>query len=60
MKSEMRKLTERHRDERNPEERAHLKREMDQIPVSPGELEQVHQREIDRKANDIRVFHKSR
>ena len=60
MTREVEKLAERHRDEKNPEEKAHLKREMDQIPLSSGELEQVQQREVDRKTNDIRVCREAR
>jgi len=60
VRTDTEKITERLRNEKNPEERQHLKNEIDQIPLSSAELEQVQQREIDRKANDIREFREKR
>lgn len=58
--SDMQKLIERHRKEKNPEERAHLKQEMDQIPVTDGQLNQVVEREHDRHEIDIKEYRKKR
>ena len=58
MTKEMEKLTDRYYNEKNPEEKKHLKREMDQTPLSSGELERAQQREVDRQAADIESFHK--
>lgn len=56
MKTEIEKLTDRYYNERNPAEKQKLKREIDQLPMTDGELEQVQQREADRKAADIKAF----
>ncbi len=45
---------------KDPAERAHIKKDIDQMPLSSGELEQTQQREVNRKAEDIRVFRESR
>jgi len=47
-------------DTKNPAEKAHIKEDIDRMPLSSGEIDQVQQREVDRKANDIKVFRKSR
>ena len=58
--SESEKLKDRIMNERNPVERAHLKNELDQIPLTSSELEQVQQREIDRKAAFVRSYREKR
>jgi hypothetical protein len=60
MTIEMDKLIKKHRNERNPEERAHLKTEMDQMPLSSGELDQVQQREHDRHETDVKTYREKR
>lgn len=60
MKTDMQKLTERHRSEKNSEKRAKLKAEMDQIPVTSGELDQVLEREHDRHKADIAAYREAR
>lgn len=47
-------------DTKNPTEKAHIKKEIDMMPLSSGELDHVQQREEDRKVNDIKVFRESR
>ena len=56
MSIEMEKLAARHEKEKDPAEKAHLKAEMDQIPVTSGELDQVQQREANRKTADIAAY----
>lgn len=60
MSTEMEKLAARHRNERNPVEKAHLKSEMDQMPLSSGELDQVQQREHDRHEVDVKAYREKR
>ena len=60
MRTDMEKLAERHQNEKNPVVRAKLKSEMDQIPVTSGELSQAMEREHDRKEADIREYRKQR
>lgn len=38
------------------DERAHIKEDIDMMPLSSGELDQVQQREEDRITDDIREF----
>lgn len=47
-------------DTKDPAEKAHIKEDIDKMPLSSGELEQAQEREVDRKANDIKVFRESR
>lgn len=54
------KVAERYQNEKDPAEKAHLRRELDQMPLSSGELEQVQQREANRQQADIAAFHKER
>jgi hypothetical protein len=56
----MEKLTDRYHNTKDPAERAHLKSEMDQIPVTAGELDQVQQREADRKTADVKKYREKR
>ena len=58
--SESEKLKERITNEKNATERAHLKKELDQIPMTSSELEQVVEREEARKTADIEDFHRKR
>ena len=58
--SKSEKLKVRLQNEKDPTEKAHLKSELDQMLLTSGELEQVQQREADRKTNDIRVFREKR
>lgn len=60
MSTEMEKLAARHRNEKDPVEKAHLKEEMDQMPITAGELDQVQQREADRKTADIATYRQKR
>ena len=56
MKTDMEKLTDKYYKEKNPEERALLKNQMDQIPVTAEQLDQAQQRESDRLAADIKTY----
>lgn len=58
--SESEKLKTRIMKERNPTERAHLRSELDKVPLTSGELDQVKEREHDRKQNDIKTFREKR
>ncbi len=58
--SEFEKVSERYRNEKDPVEKAHLKSELDQMPITSGELDQVQQREADRHTADVRTFHEKR
>ncbi len=60
MTREADKLTSRYRGERNLSERAKMKKDLDQMPLSDSELGQVKQREIKRKQSDIKEFHEDR
>ncbi len=60
MTTEMEKLADRHRNERNPEERSHLKSVMDQMPLSSGELDHVQEREHDRQKEDVEAYREKR
>lgn len=58
--SESEKLTQRYENEKDPEEKAHIKRELDQMPLTSGQLDQVQQREVDRHDADVRVYREKR
>ena len=58
--SESEKLMQRYENEKDPVEKAHLKSELDKMPLTSGDMEQVQQREADRQAEDIRVFNEKR
>lgn len=58
--SESEKLAKRYEEEKDAVEKAHLKRELDRMPLTSGELEQVVDREAARKTADIEEFHKKR
>ncbi len=60
MTQEFEKLTGRYEKEKDPEEKQKLKKELDQMPMSTGELDQVQQREADRKAADIEAYRQQR
>lgn len=60
MTAEVEKAISKMNKTKDPVERAHIREDIDQMPLSSGELEQVQQREVDRKAEDIRVFRESR
>ncbi len=60
MKTDMEKLTEKYHNTKDPHEKAQLKSEMDQIPVTAGQLDQVQQREADRQAADIKKYREKR
>ena len=45
---------------RDPAERAHIKSDIDQMPLSSGELDQTKEREHDRKQRDIKKFREKR
>ena len=60
MATEAEKATRKMNETKDPVERAHIKSEIDQMPITSGELEQVQQREADRKTADIAAFHKKR
>lgn len=58
--SEFDKLAERYENEKNPEEKKHLKRELDQMPITSGDLEQAQQREADRHTADVEAYREKR
>lgn len=60
MTREADRLKSRHCNERDPAERGKIKKDLDQVPLSDGELNQVEQREIDRKKSHIEEFHRSK
>lgn len=58
--SESEKLKDRIMNEKNPVEKAYLKQELDQIPLTSEELERAIEREADRKTADIRAYREKR
>ncbi len=60
MTTEADRTIKRYNETKDPVEKAHLKKQIDQMPMSSGELEQVQQREADRKTADIKEFHEKR
>ena len=58
--SESEKLKERIGREKNPAEKEHLRSELDQVPLTSGELDQVIEREAARKEADIKAYRKKR
>ncbi|KKN16577.1 hypothetical protein LCGC14_0974570 [marine sediment metagenome] len=60
MTAEVEKAVKRLDETKDPVEKAHIKSEIDMMPLSSGELDQVKEREHNRKANDIKVFHEQR
>ncbi len=58
--SESEKLKEKIGNEKNPAERAHLRSELDQVPLTSGELDQVVEREARRKEAGIKAYRKKR
>jgi hypothetical protein len=58
--SESEKLKERISSEKDPAEKAHLRSELDQVPLTSGELDQVKEREVRRKEADIKAYRRAR
>ncbi len=58
--SESEKLIQRYESEKDLVEKAHLKAELDQMPIASGELEQVQQREIDRHTAATKGYRETR
>lgn len=60
MTTEMEKAVTRMNKTKDPAEKAHIKADIDQMPLSSGELDQAIESEVNRKANDIKVFREER
>lgn len=60
MTTEVERAIRKMEETKDPEERAHIKAEIDQMPISSSELSQAQEREADRKANDIKEFREQR
>lgn len=60
MTREADRLIKRYEREKNPGERTKIKTDLDQVPLSSGELEQVQVREVARKSKDIEEFHRKK
>lgn len=60
MSVEMEKLSRRYHSEKDPVERRKIKADMDRVPMTTGELDQVQQREADRHAADVKVYREKR
>jgi hypothetical protein len=46
--------------EKDPKERAAMRKDLDQAPLTDSQLSRVMEREEKRKENDIRQFHEAR
>ena len=44
---------------KDPAEKAHIKSEIDAMPLSTGQLDQVIEREVLRKEHDIKVYNEA-
>lgn len=58
--SESEKLVQRYESEKDLTEKAHLKSELDQMPLTSGQLDQVQEREADRYTADIKAYREER
>ena len=58
--SESERLMQRYENEKDPVEKAHLKSELDQMPLTSGQLDQAVEREANRKTADIKAFREKR
>ena len=58
--SESDKLKTRITNEKNPAERAHLRSELDQVPLTSGELDQVVEREAKREQQYVDDYRQKR
>ncbi len=60
MTTEVEKAIKKMEGTKDPIEKAHIKAEIDQMPISSGELEQAQQSEADRLTHDKKVFNEAR
>ncbi len=60
MTTEVEKAVKRMEKVKDPAEKAHIKAEIDQMPLSSGELDQAMEREANRKTNDVKEFREKR
>ena len=60
MTIEFEKAVKKMEETKDPVEKAHIKSEIDQMPISTNELDQAKEREANRKAEDIKTFRETR